>query len=244
MMDVHEICFFTAGNSPSLTYATGFLKENFRFSDTPGNTVTHLLLPVPSFAPDGTLKGGGSLSEVLKVLPKNITVVGGRLNQPELAGYTTIDLLQDPVYLAQNAKITAYCAVKYAEETLPVILEHCPALVVGWGRIGKCLARLLRQMGAEVTVYARKAADRAACASLGYHVTEAPKPYRYRVIFNTAPAMIIPDCPDEIVKIDLASTPGLGGKNVIWARFLPGKDAPESSGRLIADRLSHIIRKD
>ena len=33
---------------------------------------------------------------------------------------------------------------------------------------------------------------------------------------------------------DLASVKGIAGDNVIWARGLPGKDAPEESGTLIA----------
>lgn len=65
----------------------------------------------------------------------------------------------------------------------------------------------------------------------------------YRIIFNTVPAPILdgnksnPDC----VKIDLASIKGIKGNHVIWARGLPGKDAPETTGNLIAQRLLYII---
>ncbi len=244
MMDVHEVCFFTAGNSPSLTYAVTILKKKFHFSDVPGNHITHLLLPVPAFNADGSLKGGGQLEEILKQLPKNVTVVGGRLDRPELSGYKVMDLLKNPFYLAQNAKITAYCALRYAEEKMPVIWEHCPVLVIGWGRIGKCLSRLLMQLGADVTVYARKETDRAACASLGYRTVETPDAHGQRVIFNTAPAMVMEKSPDDAIKVDLASAPGLGGKDVIWARFLPGKDAPESSGNLIARTICDLMERN
>jgi dipicolinate synthase subunit A len=228
--------FYTAGFTPALSYAINFLKErNFTILSQP-EKATHLLLPVPSFEPDGRIKGGGALADLLTDLPADITIFGGNLDRPELAGYRTVDFLKDPLYLAQNANITAHCAVNLAMAKLPVTLQNCPSLIIGWGRIGKCLAQLLRQLGADVTVAARKETDRATLTSLGYavadtgHLETAP----FRVIFNTVPAIVSADCPGKALKIDLASSLGLGSPDVIWARGLPNKDAPESSGELIA----------
>jgi len=78
----------------------------------PCKSVTHLLLPVPSFTTEGSVRGGSDLSDLLQQLPKNICVIGGNLTHPALSEYNTIDLLQDPVYLAKNANITAHCAVR------------------------------------------------------------------------------------------------------------------------------------
>ena len=231
----YRIC--SAGHSAALRYALQFLKEaGCAVLPCPDKTATHLLLPVPSFGPDGQLVGGGDLEEVLSHLPKTVTVIGGNLHSPVLNGYQVIDLLQDPSYVAENASITAYCAVKLAGEKLPVIWKGLPALVIGWGRIGKCLARLLRQMGAQVTVAARKEADRAMLAALGYTAvpTAGLSADGYRVVFNTVPEMVIADCRGDGLYMDLASRPGLGGDSIVIARGLPGKLAPESSGRLIA----------
>ena len=228
--------FYTAGYTPALSYAINFLKnQNCTIMSQPEGA-THLLLPVPSFEPDGRIKGGGDLGELLLRLPENITIFGGNLNRPELAGYHTVDFLQDPTYLAQNAAITAHCALKLAMGKLPVILQDCPVLVIGWGRIGKCLANLLRQVGAFVTIAARKETDRAMIEALGFCAinTDNPDTTPYRVIFNTVPVMVSPLSPGKALKIDLASSLGLGGSDVIWARGLPGSDAPESSGALIA----------
>jgi dipicolinate synthase subunit A len=210
----------------------------------PSMQVTHLLMPVPSFSPDGTIIGGGNLRTLLTLLPKNIVVIGGNLDRPELDDYPTVDLLQDERYLALNARITAHCAVKVALQQLPVILDSCETLVIGWGRIGKCLAQLLQRMGANVTVCARKAADRSMLAALGYQVqdTQTVDLSAYRIIFNTVPTMLFPSCPGNGLKIDLASQLGLGSSDVIWARGLPGKDAPESSGNLIAKTVLSILR--
>lgn len=231
------------GHSAALKYACTLLKKaGIPTAEKPCDAVTHLLLPVPSFDPDGSIKGGGYLNELLAMLPKDITVIGGNL-QSVPDDYPKIDLLQDPVYLAKNAAITAHCAIKAALNHLPCTLEDCSVLIIGWGRIGKCLARLLRQMDAHVTVAARKEADRAALLSLGYDAIDIPDldPKPYRLIFNTAPYPVLPNCNSCALKIDLASTPGITGSDVIWAKGLPSKDAPESSGKLIAE---HIIKKE
>ena len=242
---LYRIC--SAGHSAALGYALRILKEEgCVILPCPDKTATHLLLPVPSFGPDGQLVGGGDLEAVLSHLPKSVTVIGGNLNNPLLNGYHTIDLLQNPSYVAENASITAYCAVGLAEKRLPVIWKHLPVMVIGWGRIGKCLALLLQQMGARVTVAARKEADRALADALGYQAvpTEGLSTNGYRVVFNTAPEMIVPDCRGEGLYMDLASKPGLGGDNVVVARGLPGKLAPESSGRLIAHHVLTILNKE
>ena len=232
-----DCIIYTAGYSPAMSYCIQILKKaGFTLLSEPSMEVTHLLLPVPSFTPDGTIVGGGNLRTLLTLLPGNITVIGGNLDCPELVGYTTIDLLQDESYLTANAKITAYCAIKVALNHLSVILEECPVLVIGWGRIGKCLSRLLRQIGANVTVCARKAKDRNILSAMGYHAVDFHEVdlTDYTVIYNTAPTMVFPVCPGDALKIDLASVPGMEGNDIIWAKGLPNLDAPESSGKLIA----------
>ena len=114
------------------------------------------------------------------------------------------------------------------------------------GRFGKCLARLLRQMGADVTVCTRKEADRSILSAMGYSTVDFHQAdlSLYKVIYNTAPTMVFPTCPGNVLKIDLASRLGLGSPDVIWARGLPGKDAPESSGNLIAKTVIPLFRKE
>ncbi len=242
-----ERILYAAGYSPAMSYCIQSLKEaGFTLLSEPSQQVTHLLLPVPSFAPDGGIIGGGNLSTLLTLLPKNIVVIGGNLDRPELDYYTTVDLLQDPAYLAINAQITAHCALELALCQLPVILEDCPVLIIGWGRIGKCLAKLLQQVGAKVSVCARKETDRAMLSALGYDALTVAQVdlTQYRLIFNTVPTMLFPVCPGNGLKIDLASRLGLGSEDVLWARGLPGKNAPESSGMLIANTLMRILRKE
>ena len=233
-----QILLFPHGQTKALTCACRQLqKMGFAFTDKPSPQVTHLLLPTP-------LKETETLDTILSQLPNDITVIGGKLS-PVSDKYQTFDLLKNEAYLAENAAITAHCAVKLAMVQLPCTLDNCPVLIVGWGRIGKCLAHLLQRIGARVTVSARKETDRAMLKALHYDaVTPAQiDQTQYRVIFNTAPHLILPDCTGDALKIDLASEPGITGRDVIWARGLPNQEAPESSGALIAKHVADYLTK-
>jgi hypothetical protein len=48
-------------------------------------------------------------------------------------------------------------------------------------------------------------------------------------------------CRSDCVKIDLASKQGIFDDTVIWARGLPNRDTPESSGILIARSVLRVI---
>ncbi len=236
-----------AGKAPALRHACRILElRGFDIYTKPAPDVTHLLLPIPSFESDGRIKGGGLIEHILQDLPENITVIGGNLSHPALDTYRKTDLLALPDFVAQNAAITAECAINLAATQLPVVFEGLPILVIGWGRIGKCLAVRLKAMGAQVAVAARKASDRAMLRALGYGAEDtehlSSSLCKYRVIFNTVPAPVLTEkhaafCSPDCIKLDLASQPGITGLNALQARGLPGRMAPESAGALIAATL-------
>lgn len=240
VMLMNELTIYIPENTPALRHAGQFLTEQgYAVTRELTPSVTHLLLSVPT-----------GDSALIHELPSSVTVFGGNL--PALEGRKAVDLLKDPIYLAQNAMITAHCALEIAAGKLPITWSGAPVLILGWGRIGKCLAQLLNALGACVTVAARKPADRAMLLALGYDAVDtellAPELHRFRVIFNTAPHMVISDgdvvrCRPDCVKIDLSSAPGIGGSGVIWARGLPGKMAPESSGKLIAQTVLRLAEE-
>jgi dipicolinate synthase subunit A len=161
-----------------------------------------------------------------------------------------IDLLSDTHYLAVNAAITAEAALGLILSNLPQALTETNILILGWGRIGKCLSRQLKALGTTPTIYARNPNDRAMLLALGYH-TLTPDQFSihlpiYQCIINTIPAAILEEydaqkISDTCFKMDLASVLSIPGKNVLHARGLPGKMKPETSGKLIADTiLSHL----
>ncbi len=236
---------YPVGSTEALRTAVSILhKEGVPLIDHPAPEITHLLLDVPSFAPDGSLRGGGDVERVLERLPTEVIVVGGSLNHPALQNHRTVDFLQDQSYLADNAVITAHCALSVAAPLLKTTLTDTSVLVIGWGRIGKCLAKLLNGIGADVTVAARKETDRAMLRALGYQAVDLSGPLSpYGLIFSTVPAPIFTGKSTNGIQIDLASKRGLSGKDVIWARGLPGIHAPESSGRCIAETFLRLCKE-
>ena len=244
---------YPIGISDSCHYASRLLEHaGFALTDHPSPDVTHLLLDIPSFDDKGFLRDGSDLKELLRMLPKSIAVIGGNLEQPYLSNYRKTDLLKDPVYLAKNAAITAECALQVCAPHLKSTFADAPVLILGWGRIGKCLARLLRALGCSVTVAARKESDRAMLEVLGYRAVDfsqiSQTLRRCTVLFNTVPDLPLhsdlPDACANVTAIDLASYPGMQGKQVIPARGLPGKYAPESSGKLIAKTILRIYKEE
>jgi len=247
-MFLNNILLYTIGSSDSCRYASILLeKAGFALIDHPSPEVTHVMLDIPSFDTTGLLRDGTDLKELLRMLPKSITIIGGNLDQDYTQDYHKIDLLQDPFYLAKNAAITAECALRVAAPYLKTTFADSPTLILGWGRIGKCLSKRLFHIGCPVTVAARKAHDRALLETFGYKAvdfSQVPKILnRYKLLLNTVPDLPLLINSKTVTAIDLASYPGMKGNNIIPARGLPGKYAPESSGKLIADIIQRMYQE-
>ncbi len=215
--------FCTAGNAKALFFAKNRLAAwGYTVLPELSEEVTHLLLPVPTppeLLPDA--------------LPEGVTVLGGNLGAP---AYAHGDFLQDEFYLRENADITAVCALELARERMA--LQEANALIIGWGRIGKCLAARLESLGARVTVAVRRqeALEQLTARNIEGLLLPQASFAGYDLIFNTAPTPVLDraQADGKALLIDLASRQGITGADVLWARGLPGKMAPEASGALIA----------
>ena len=243
---------YCAGKTPAIHYAERCLQSGeIPIVQSPDWNTRHLLLDVPSFKNSSTLRTGGNIYTLLESLPKDIIIWGGNLNSDALETYTTVDLLQDETYLRQNAAITADCAIRIAAPLLNTTWQDSPALILGWGRIGKHLSQILKSIKCPITVAARSERDRYILKSLGYDTLDISSAKErignYRVLFNTVPAPIIDsstsDSTPHCIKIDLASCKGVDGQDVISARGLPGIHAPESSGKLIAETFLRLWKE-
>ena len=250
---MQKILIYPAGCTPGCLAAVKALQsQGIDVTDHITPEATHLLLDVPSFTSSGTLRSGADFSQLMALVPEHITLIGGNLPEAVTAKYPCVDLLKDDTYQFENAAITAECALRVASERISFTLRGSPILIVGWGRIGKHLAFLLKSYGSRVTILSRSQPHRSEAASFGFHAIgpkELPKAIpRFKIIFNTAPGMMIPKetaalSPDSL-KIDLASSPGIEGEDVIRANGLPGILVPESSGQLIASTILRLIQED
>lgn len=224
-------------NSAMETASRHLQDAGLSISAVPDSAVTHLLLPIPS---------RGDFTKFLSRLPPEITVYGGNLESSQFRPFRTVDFLKDPLYMEANAGITARCALQ-----LPKIdFTGVPALVLGWGRIGKHLSALLLEQGAHVTVSARNPMDLAKISKLGMNAVPLSRIQDtlldHRLIFNTIPAMVLPDlrCHPACLVYELASQPGMSGPNIISALGLPGKYAPKESGILIAETVMRNLSQE
>ncbi len=204
-------------------------------------------------------------NDLFKEISKNQLLVGGRVSEKisNLAKvYNTyiIDYFAREELNILNAIPTAEGAVQIAMEELPITLHNSKCLVLGFGRIGKVLSKILYGIGARVSVGVRKYEDLAWVKAYNYkgiHTNNLKYITReYDLIFNTVPCKIIDKQVLENLKkdcliIDLASKPGgvdyaiakEMGIKVIWALSLPGKVAPVTAGNIIIETIFNIINE-
>lgn len=226
------------GYGAALSCASKRLKAaGYEIADHPMPEITHFLTDAPC---------KDDAFDILESLPENVTVIGGKLPREILHSYQCFDLLLDEDYLCENAAITAQCALSVGLESGKAAYCGARILVLGWGRIGKHLTQYAKALGAEVCVALRNPKESAMAKSMGLETVEISKisPNGFDYIFNTVPRTVCRlEKKGAPVAVDLASVPGIVGENVIWARGLPGKMAPESSGKLIARRVDEMIKE-
>lgn len=169
------------------------------------------------------------------------------------AGWRVIFAQQNEDYALKNALLTAEGAVYCAMDKSKRALRGSVCCVVGYGRIGRELARLLAALGAHIRVAARReAARREAQSAVGAAAFDIPLPESALqgcdMVFNTVPAAVLGDrellrLPPDALIIELASPPY--GVNLEAARRLglaayiesglPARYAPVSAARLLMD---------
>ena len=169
-----------------------------------------------------------------------------------------IDMLAREELLVLNAIPTAEGAIKIAIEETDITLHGSRVMVIGYGRIGKVLCRMLAGMGANVTAVVDTGEARANVVSAGhesvYYTDIDDYLSKNDIIFNTVPKILLNERNLIFVKtsaliIDLASPPGgveleashrLGLKT-LFASSLPGKVAPVTAAEYILATINRIV---
>lgn len=159
-------------------------------------------------------------------------------------------------YALLNAVPTAEGAIKWAIEKTPFTLWNAKVLVIGYGRVGKVLADRLKVLGSKVTVSARKSSDFALITAFNMETVSTNRLnddiLDYDIVFNTVD---VPVLDNETLKkspcnffLDLSSLGGFDlefarnvGKTADTAPALPGRTAPETAGRILAQTVTEII---
>ena len=196
---------------------------------------------------------------------KNKVIITGSIsedikNRFELKGNRVIDILGKEELAVMNSIPTAEGAIKIAIEETKYTLNGSKILILGFGRIGKILAKMLSGFGAKIYCEARKKSDMAWIKAYGYNLVELCNLENglgyYDIIFNTIPFIVLnreklKKLKKDSLIIDLASNPGgvdeKEVKNIkikyIKALALPGKVAPLTSASYIEETLYNILEE-
>ena len=229
-----------------------------------------VVLPFPRASRDGFIPAGKAkrpipASEVASLVGQGVFVMTGQLDEDlsRTAAQKEWQLIlpgEDPAYEESNAMPSAEGAIYAAMQKANYTLCGAACLVIGPGRIGKELARMLIGIGAKVFMAARREegllwAKEAGCIPVP--MTALPIAAREAdILFNTAPAMVAGEgvmaaLQSHALAIDLASAPygidlDAAARHGIaaWREGgIPGRYAPLTAARLLFDYFESHIRR-
>ncbi|MGZ4111305.1 MAG: dipicolinate synthase subunit DpsA [Tumebacillaceae bacterium] len=173
-------------------------------------------------------------------------------------GLRLIKLMELDEVAILNSVPSAEGAIQLAMQHTDITIHGSRSVVLGFGRCGVTLARMLQGLGADVTVCARSVADLARIQEM--KLTPVPMSEIIKavqesdIIFNTVPAMVLSaevltKVPKSCVIIDIASNPGgtdfryaeKRGIKALLAPSLPGITAPKTAGQILARTLCRLL---
>ena len=248
----------------------GYITQTYAEKEPLKNAVDNcdaIILGIPASKDDKTVNAQNLektifLKDLFKIAGRNKLLLAGKMSDgmkavADVFGVKWVDYFMRDELEILNAIPTCEGAVQIAMEELPITLFGANVLVTGFGKVGEPLCAMLRHLGANVTVCARRAAQRAKARTMGMRAVS----FQYLgelvaesdAVFNTVPEKVIGT---EVLSgakntliIDLASKPGGVdmekakdyGVRVIWALGLPGKVAPVTSGNIIKETILNIF---
>ena len=242
------------------TYGTG---ERLRCAARIARDISHkhlVLLPVPTTRDKKHVANTDiPLEDTLVNVSGGSVVVGYGLpdfykERISALGAAALDLSLDERFLEDNAYITAVGALGYILTNVKSSPEALSIGVVGYGRIGSRLVRMLLFFGARVRVYTSKvltSLDLGECGIDSVCLSEwGGGVYDFSgldILINTAPKDMSESFPDGIGDmrvIELASGHNFEGVSGVEALpSLPDRMYPESAGVAYASALQRFLGK-
>ena len=253
--------FTVIGGDSRFLYTAAFLREkghkvNHIFYDGNGGfkIYNNVILPVPALkngflnAPDCPNKI--TAEQLFGLLPEKTTVYAGMINDKlqslaEKRGARLYDYYRDEAMLRENALLTAKAVLVLLGQK-SIEIGNGKIFILGFGRCGKALYRVLTENGGCVTVVTSKKpkCDFISFDEISERIREAS------LVINTVPSTVLGE--NELLKInkdttliEIAAAPyGVDfaaakrlGINVIKAPALPGRYFPKEAGEIIAETI-------
>ncbi len=217
-----------------------------------------VVAPVPLIAPDGTLYAPQwpdplypDAAAFARVKPGALLIIG--TSTPALnslareRGFRIREYGEDDELMILRAPTVAEGAIGLTIANTEISIHNAQALVIGFGRIGFSMTRLLLGMNARVTVTARNPAQRARAWEMGARTVAldqlAEEAACTDMVFNTVPALlltrdVLKGMRPDVFVLDMAGTPGgtdfsaaseLGIKAILGRGL--GSRAPKTAGQ-------------
>ncbi len=263
MKDGKDVCIFGFDRLDQYEEESVKLKEAVEYAD--------VIIGSLPFSTDDININAPFANEVIQVdavfnlMSEKQVLIGGKLSAEhekklKNKNLKSADYFKREEMQVLNAIPTAEGAIQIAMEETPFTLHNSNVMILGYGRIGKVLSKMLHGIGANVHVEARSCRDLAWIRNNGY-IPVCPKELkeylpRMNVVFNTIPQIILNrellrSIDSNCTVIDLASKPGgidfeaAGemGIKAISALGLPGKAAPVTAAMAIKDTIYNIIEE-
>lgn len=202
-----------------------------------------------------------SLSQFLSLLHPGQTLLGGSLPQQvreycRKHGIAFWDFMDSETVSLRNAVATAEGTISEAIAASPVNLEGSQCLVAGYGRCGQVIAKKLRALEMDVSVFDHDLHRQSLAKKEGFPCIQSHaltaffEDHPIRLLINTVPCPIfgeslIEKMPVHVVIMDIASAPGgvdinyceKTGRTARLCPGLPGRYSPETSAQILCDAL-------
>lgn len=228
-----------------------------------------LIVPLPGIDAQGRLNDahGAAIMEVSAALLDRVgrntpifTVVARAymLKMAEQLGLRLVELSSIDEFAIWNSIPSAEGAIQLAMEKVPITIHGSRSFVLGLGRTGMTLARMLAGIGAHTTVIARRPESVARAVEMGFQGASFKKLAgiidQADIIFNTVPELVLSAdlleaANPHVCIIDIASAPGGTdfkaaerlGIQAMLAPSLPGKVAPKTAGHIMARIITRLL---
>ncbi len=229
-----------------------------------------IIFPLP-FTRDGkTVKSvipiNETIDEILSYTNKDSIIFAGMINRSTEAklrnkGLDYFDYFNREELTVKNTIPTVQGILKVIIDNIDYTIHSSKCAVFGYGRVAKITADILSSIGADVTVCARKHGDLAGAEIKKLKSSKISDFYlisnEFDIIINTVPSLVIDkkilnNVKHDCLIIDVSSAPyGTDfsaaheyGINAIQCPSLPGKVAPKTAGKIIAETIITILEEE
>lgn len=240
----------------------------FRELLEPAKRADIFILPIPGVDNQGFVKTTSNDSfqltqDVVQCLKPHTLILVGMASKylMSLKNQYNLNLIETTElndFAILNSIPSAEGALAKAMELTEITIHNSNSMIIGFGRCGITLARMLKGMGAKTYVAARNSEQLARALEMNCNVIELKNMENILsemdIVFNTVPSLILPReklkfIDRNCVIIDLASAPG-GldykaaeelGLTTYLAPGLPGKVAPVTAGNILGTVYLRLI---